>query len=30
MNATIVALPLALAKSLKAEPMVSGCRLAGP
>jgi hypothetical protein len=30
MNATIVALPLALAKSLKAEPVVSGCRFAAP
>jgi putative DNA primase/helicase len=30
MNATIMALPLALAKSLKAEPVVSGCRFAAP
>ena len=30
MNATIVAFPLALAKSLKAEPVVSGCRFAAP
>jgi hypothetical protein len=30
MNATIVALPLALAKVLKAEPVLSGCRFAAP